>query len=225
MKSFLKIGFVAAGILLFAQMSFAFRADETNQAAFLPDTTAGSGAKGGCSNFSISNIPASPLSENEKQALIFMREEEKLARDVYMAMSESWDIPIFSNISRSETSHMEAIFALLEKYQIPDPVTNDKPGVFTNPAFTSLYQTLVNQGKNNLVDALRAGALFEEIDIADLRERKNESDNEDIKLVYENLLQASYRHLRAFSRNLEFREATYTPQRLSQKEIDEILNM
>ncbi|MDO9254293.1 MAG: DUF2202 domain-containing protein [Bacteroidales bacterium] len=225
MKSLLKIGFVAAFILAMAQLSCAIHADKSNQAVLLPDTTAGSGGKGGCSNYSVSNIPASPLSENEKQGLIFMREEEKLARDVYTAMIEFWDIPVFSNISRSETSHMEAILALLEKYQIPDPVTTDKPGVFTNPAFTSLYQTLVNQGKNNLVDALRAGALIEETDIADLRERMKASDNEDIKLVYENLLQASYRHLRAFSRNLEFREATYTPQRLSQKEIDEILNM
>jgi hypothetical protein len=140
-------------------------------------------------------------------------------------MIEVWDIPIFSNISRSETSHMQSMLDLLEKHQIPDPVMDQKPGAFTNKAFSDLYQTLVKQGKNNLVDALKAAAFIEETDIADLRDRMKASDNEDIKLVYENLLQASYRHLRAFGKNLAFREATYTPQRLSQKEIDEILNM
>lgn len=225
MKSLPKIGFFVAILFASAQVSFAMHADKTFQNTILPDTTEKSEVKGGCYNISISSIPASPLSDNEKLGLIFMREEEKLARDVYMAMSECWDIPIFSNISRSETSHMQSMLDLLEKYQIPDPVMDEKPGAFTNKAFSDLYQTLVKQGKNNLVDALRAGALIEETDIADLRDRMKASDNEDIKLVYENLLQASYRHLRAFSRNLEFREATYTPQRLSQKEIDEILNM
>ena len=225
MKSLPKIGLIVAFVFVSAQMSFAMHADETFQNTSLPDTTGNSNVKGGCYNASISSIPASPLSEEEKQGLIFMREEEKLAYDVYSAMIEAWDIPIFSNISRSETSHMQLMLELLEKYQIPDPVADENLGAFTNKAFTDLYQALVKQGKNNLVDALRAGALIEETDIADLRERMKASDNEDINLVYENLLQASYRHLRAFSRNLEFREATYTPQRLSQKEIDEILNM
>lgn len=225
MKSLVKIGLVAAIILVIAHLSMAMHTDETIQNTSFPDTTGNSKVTGSCSAISISNIPASPLSENEKQGLIFMREEEKLARDVYMAMSESWDIPIFANISRSETSHMEAVLGLLNKYNISDPVSDQKPGVFTNQVFTDLYQTLRKQGENNLVDALKAGAFIEETDIADLRDRMKASDNEDIKLVYENLLQASYRHLRAFSKNLAFREATYTPQRLSQEEIDEILNM
>jgi len=225
MKSLPKIGFVISVVFASVHLSFAMHTNETFQNTLFPDTTNNSNVKGGCSAASISSIPASPLSESEKQGLVFMREEEKLARDVYMAMSESWDIPIFANISRSETSHMEAVLGLLEKYNISDPVSDQKPGVFTNQVFTDLYQTLRKQGENNLVDALKAGAFIEETDIADLRDRMKESDNEDIKLVYENLLQASYRHLRAFSRNLEFREATYTPQRLSQKEIDEILSM
>ena len=76
-----------------------------------------------------------------------------------------------------------------------------------------------------MIEALKAGALIEETDIADLQERTKLSDNEDLKTVYTNLLQASHRHIRAYSRNLASRDATYVPQRLSQQEFDEILSM
>lgn len=221
MKTILKITVVGAVIIACLQPTYASFAKVSLNNMELPDTV--SKTRGNCYNMSVQDIPASPLSESEKQGLIFMREEEKLARDVYMAMAEIWDIPIFNNISRSESAHMEAVLSLLEKYEIPDPVVDDKPGVFTNKAFAELYKALVKQGNTNLVDALRAGAFVEETDIADLRERKNESDNEDIKLIYENLLQASYRHMRAFSRNLAFRDAVYEPKRLSQEEIEDIV--
>lgn len=198
---------------------------ETMNEPCLPDTSKAMQSKGSCNNIAANDIPASPLSEAEKQGLIFMREEEKLAHDVYIAMGEVWDIPIFNNISRSESAHMEAVLGLLNKYKITDPVGDMKPGKFTNPEFTKLYQTLVSQGNNSLIDALKAGAFVEETDIADLQERIKQSDNEDLKMVYGTLLQASHRHLRAYSRNLSFRDAPYVPQRLSQQEFDEILSM
>jgi hypothetical protein len=223
MKEILKTTVAAVIVIASLQTAYGSYTNESWRNAVLPDTISKTG--GNCYNISVKDIPASPLSESEKEGLIFMREEEKLARDVYVAMAEIWDIPIFNNISRSESTHMEAVLSLLEKYEIPDPVADDKPGVFTNKILADLYQSLVKQGNNSLIDALRAGAFVEETDIADLRERKSKSDNEDIKLVYENLLQASYRHLRAFSKNLAFRGATYQPQRLSKNEFDEILGM
>jgi len=191
----------------------------------VPDTSKSAQAQGRCNNIAVNDIPSSPLSEAERQGLIFMREEEKLAHDVYVALGEVWDIPIFKNISRSESTHMEAVLGLLDKYKIGDPVREMKPGEFANPDFTKLYQTLVNQGNNSLIEALKAGALIEETDIADLQERIKLSDNEDLKMVYTNLLQASHRHIRAYCRNLASRDATYVPQRLSQQEFDEILSM
>jgi len=188
----------------------------------VPDSTKTMQGKGSCSSQALNTIPASPLSEQEMQGLVFMREEEKLAHDVYISMSGMYDIPIFSNISQSETNHMEAVLSLLQKYEIQDPVSDPKPGAFTNKVFSELHQTLVKQGNNSLVDALRAGAFIEETDIADLRLRLGETDNDDIKIVYENLLEASYRHLRAFSRNLAFRDAPYKPERLSKEEFEEI---
>jgi hypothetical protein len=208
-----------------SQAAFAKVPSELLTEPCVPDTSKSVQAQGRCNNVAVNDIPASPLSEAEKQGLIFMREEEKLAHDVYVAMSEVWDIPIFNNISRSESVHMEAVLGLIDKYKIADPVHDMKPGEFANPDFTKLYQTLVNQGNNSLIEALKAGALIEETDIADLQERIKLSDNEDLKMVYTNLLQASHRHIRAYSRNLASRDATYVPQRLSQQEFDEILSM
>ncbi len=221
MKSFKNILFVAAIPLVLAQnYTSAYEVSFVHHPS-PPDTT----VKAGCNLPSVNLLPYSPLSENEKQGLLFMREEEKLAHDVYITLGAVWDIPIFSNISRSESVHMEAVLSLLEKYEIQDPVKKETCGDFSNTVFTGLYESLVKQGNASLVEALKAGAFVEETDIADLRERIKESDNDDIKQVYENLLQASYRHFRAFNRNLAFREATYQPQRLSQKEFDEILEM
>lgn len=225
MKTPKRVLLIISFALAISQVALAKVPSELLNEPCVPDTSKSAQAQGRCNIVAVNDIPASPLSEAEKQGLIFMREEEKLAHDVYIAMSEVWDIPIFNNISRSETVHMEAVLGLLDKYKIADPVREMKPGEFANPDFTKLYQTLVNQGNNSLIEALKAGALIEETDIADLQERIKLSDNEDLKMVYTNLLQASHRHIRAYSRNLASRDATYVPQRLSQQEFDEILSM
>ena len=67
----------------------------------------------------------SDLSQLEIDGLKFMREEEKLARDVYLALYEYWQLPIFSNIAGSESTHMEAVLTLLEKYEIADSASSE----------------------------------------------------------------------------------------------------
>ena len=47
------------------------------------------------------------------------------------------------------------------------------------------------------------GAAIEEIDILDLQERLAQTDNADIQQVFNNLLNGSYNHLRAFVSTLE----------------------
>ncbi|MFC1922927.1 DUF2202 domain-containing protein [Chloroflexota bacterium] len=155
------------------------------------------------------------LSEADKEALIFMREEEKLARDVYLAMYELWGMPIFQNISSSEQSHTEAVKTLLDGYNVPDPAS-DKLGVFTNPDLQILYNDLVARGSHSLAEALRVGAAIEEIDILDLQERLAQTDNPDIQHVFNNLLQGSNNHLRAFTSTLMTQTSeTYQPQFMS----------
>ena len=97
--------------------------------------------KGGCLN--VACTAGAVLTEHEEEHVVYMREEEKLARDVYLAMYDLWGMRIFSNISESEQRHMDALERLIECYDLEDPVTDDTPGQFTNPVFTQLYEGLV----------------------------------------------------------------------------------
>ena len=86
----------------------------------------------------ISAEVGSDLSQAEIDGLMFMREEEKLARDVYLALYEYWNISIFNNIANSESTHMEAVLTLLKKYDLTDPASN-KRGEFVNSDLQNLY--------------------------------------------------------------------------------------
>ncbi len=165
------------------------------------------------------------LSPEEQDGLIFMREEEKLARDVYTVMFEKWNQNVFNNISQSEQRHTDAVLYLLNRYEIADPVVDNTVGVFTNQDLQTLYNQLIEQGSTSLVEALKVGAAIEEIDILDLDKQIDEViDNEDIKIVYDNLLNGSYNHLRAYVRNLSNQGIDYSPQYLSQDEFDKIMS-
>ncbi len=140
------------------------------------------------------------LTQAEIDNILYMREEEKLARDVYLAMSEIYDCPIFANISASEQRHMDAVGLLITKYGLEDPISSDWPGVFENAELGALYGTLVEQGSISLAGALEAGTTIEELDIADLNAALAETEASDVAWVFENLLRGSTNHLSAFNR-------------------------
>lgn len=139
------------------------------------------------------------LSDAERDSLVFMREEEKLARDVYVSFYDKYHIRIFGNIARSEQKHMDAIKVLLDRYNITDPVGGNGPGVFTNQEIQNLYNDFVAEGSLSLVDALNVGVQIEQEDIEDLQIALTQVDNKDITTVYLNLLKASGKHLKAFT--------------------------
>lgn len=172
----------------------------------------------------ISDLPSEALSEGETDGLLLMREEEKLARDVYQTLYEKWGLQIFANIAQSEQTHTEAVRDLLEKYNVTDPVTDDTIGVFKNETMQKLYTDLVAQGKGSEVAALTVGATIEDLDINDLQDLITETDNQDIKLVYENLVRGSRNHLRAFTRQLEMRGEAYEPQYISATDYQSIID-
>lgn len=162
---------------------------------------------------SIFAIQAENISQSENESLIFMREEEKLARDVYIFFYNRYGLKIFYNISSSEQTHSNAIKYLLEKYSLNDPVRTDVQGVFQNTNLQELYNKLIAQGSQSITEALKVGALIEEIDIIDLVNAiDKEVDNQDIKMVYNNLKLGSENHLRAFVRNLANNGINYVPQ-------------
>jgi hypothetical protein len=155
------------------------------------------------------------LSASEQEGLIFMREEEKLAHDVYVTLYSTWGLPVFQNIANSESTHTAAVKTLLDRYGIADPAAGKSVGEFTNPDLQKLYDKLVAQGGKSLAEALKVGAAIEEIDILDLQTRMARTTNADIKLVYSNLMRGSENHLRAFTSTLQRQTSeTYAPQYL-----------
>lgn len=145
---------------------------------------------------------ATPLTDDEKYWMTYMREEEKLARDVYLSLGARWNLPLFTNIAQSEQVHMDSVKTLLDRYGIPDPAAGKAQGAFTDPALQDLYDDLIAQGSASPVDALKAGVIVEETDIADLNKALATTEKNDIRTVYNNLLQGSMNHLNAFQSNL-----------------------
>jgi hypothetical protein len=147
-------------------------------------------------------LPAASLSDQETAALLFMREEEKLARDVYIQMYQKWRLPIFKNISKSEQTHMDAIKALLDRYGLPDPAAGMSIGAFQNADLQKLYDDLLQVGMGSLKEALDVGLTIEEVDIEDLTEAIAVTTHKDIQRVCANLRQASLQHLGSFHKLL-----------------------
>lgn len=172
----------------------------------------------------VNNLPNEVVSDAESTSITFVREEEKLARDVYIAMINKWGSKIFTNISTSEQTHMDAILMLLNKYNITDPVGSNPVGIFNNATLQNLYNQLLADGKISPLNAYKVGATIEDLDIFDLTNALKEIDNQDIQLVYSMLIKGSRNHLRSFYKNILKVGGTYTPQYITQAEFDAIIN-
>jgi len=175
----------------------------------------------------IKRLPKQPLSEKEVKWLIKMREEEKLARDVYLSIFKKYHFRAFRNIAKSERYHMRLIGVLLRKYDLEDPIKGivNEVGEFKSPEFKKLYDSLLKRADLSLIDALKVGAEIEELDIKDLKAALKDTDNRDVRIVYENLMKASRNHLRAFVRILKRYGVKYEPKYLSQEEVKKILSV
>jgi len=149
------------------------------------------------------------LTDAEKADLLWMREEEKLARDVYTTLYEKYKALVFKNISKSEQAHMNSLLYLINGYKLVDPVKSDEVGKFTDPAFTGLFADLVAKGSVSLTEAYKVGADIEILDIKDLKGATGETDKANIQRVYTNLSKASEAHLKAFTFNLTRLGITY----------------
>ena len=164
------------------------------------------------------------LSDDEIAGLLWMREEEQLAHDVYVALGDMWGLRIFENIAASETSHIDAVASLLDRYGIEDPALGNEPGTFTDPAIQDLYEQLVADGSESTEDALAVGAFIEELDIRDLQTRSATTGTAEIIAVYANLERGSRNHLRAFESQLTARGVEYEPTELDQAAFDAIVS-
>jgi hypothetical protein len=196
---------------------------------------------------------AADLDNGETAHLIFMREEEKLARDVYMTLKDQYPAePVFANIGDgSEQTHTDTVRDMLEKHGIadPNPDANLLPGsigVFTGADygwyFTEKFEILTNWGAQSVLDALYVGAFIEELDMLDIVgcpkvivETDNGigaggcgleyTDEADLQTLYTHLVDGSKSHLRSYVENIEniIGAGNYVAQVLTQEEVDAIL--
>jgi len=171
----------------------------------------------GTLHYSAAYSAAVTLSPEEEADLLFMREEEKLARDVYLTFYELYaDLTVFSNIASSEQSHMDAMLKLLKKYKLDDPAAGNEIGEFDDDTLQTLYDdTLIPWGEQSGLDALQVGALIEEKDMVDIQAAIDRSQQGHIDAVYATLLCGSRNHLRSFVQNIEALGGYYIPQDFS----------
>ena len=170
----------------------------------------------------LEELASANLTIEDKNALLFMLEEEKLARDTYEYLDELYGINQFSNIKLSEQSHMNAVAKLLEQYNID---YNILPyGVFENEQIQGLYDQFVEKGQIDPMNALKVGATIEDLDIVDLEEFIEATSNTSMIAVFESLQCGSRNHLRSFVSVIENSNESYDPQFLSMEEYNEIID-
>lgn len=163
------------------------------------------------------------LTQDETNDLSFLREEEKLARDVYIYAYNKYQINLFNSISNSEQTHMNSVLALMVKYDIPDSASPEI-GIFNNLELQELYHALTSLADISLVEALTVGAIIEDLDINDIDHFINNTTKQDLLNMYDNLTCGSKNHIRAYTNQLENNGVTYAPQYISSAYYNEILS-
>lgn len=172
-------------------------------------------------------LPVSQLDESTNNDILLLREEEKMARDIYLTMSLLYDIPVFSNIARSEQHHMDLVEKLIDRYGLEDPAADTAIGVFEDEWVQSTFDDLIAIGNRSLIDALWVGATVEDVDIYHLDhilEHCGDNLFFDVSLIVQNMNAGSRNHMRSFAGALEKRGVIYQRQYISQERLDEILD-
>lgn len=167
------------------------------------------------------DIKTLTVTASDKEALLFMLEEEKLARVTYTYLAGLWSINQFENIKNSEQTHMNAVENLLSEYSIEHTIL--PAGEFGNQDLQNLYNQFVIDGAVNTANAYQIGATIEDLDIVDLQERINTSSNSAIISVFKSLQCGSRNHLRSFIVGIENLGSSYTPQFLTQDNYNAII--
>jgi hypothetical protein len=167
--------------------------------------------------------PSGPVSSEVAADLRFLREEEKLARDVYTTLYDSWRLMQHHNIANSEQTHFNRVEDLLVALDLPDPVVNDTVGAFANRQLAGLYVDLVAKGQRSEVAALEVGATIEELDIHDLDRMAARTTDAGVLATYAVLRCGSGNHLRAFTAELGSRGASYAPLYLSEADYNAVI--
>ena len=96
--------------------------------------------------------------------------------------------------------------------------------MFENENLQTLYNDLIRQGSVSLAEALKVGATIEDLDIKDLQELLAKTDNQDISIVYRNLMKGSRNHMRSFYGQLQKAGLGYEAQYITADELARIIS-
>ncbi len=176
-----------------------------------------------CTDDDTIEVQTETLSQQEKDDLKFLREEEKLARDVYLYSFDTYGEALFDNISKSEQQHMDQVLVLLNTYNLNDLASTER-GIFTNQILQGLYNDLTAQSDISLIEALKVGATIEDLDINDIDDFESRTTKADILNMYDKLKCGSRNHLRSYVDRLVSNGITYERQFISLEEFTEIIN-
>ncbi len=144
------------------------------------------------------SAPQGTLTAQQKTTLAAMAQEEKLAHDLYAALAAKYPAVVFDRTAASETRHLTAVRAVLDRYGLADPTAGKPAGQFSDPAVQASYDRLLAQGQADQAAALRVGQTVEKADIADLEAALTGLTAADVRQLYTHLLTASQQHLIAF---------------------------
>ncbi|MGB5323183.1 DUF2202 domain-containing protein, partial [Lutimonas sp.] len=178
---------------------------------------------GSCSDETNNENELATLTLQEQEDLLFLREEEKLARDVYLYSFDLYGDVIFNQIASSEQQHMDQVLTLLIAYGLEDPASLER-GVFQDQALQDLYSDLTTASEVSLSKALAVGATIEDLDINDLAFFESQTLKADLLNVYDQLKCGSKNHLRSYTDRLEMLGVDYDPQYLSIEEYNSIVS-
>jgi hypothetical protein len=163
-----------------------------------------------------------PLTENDIADILFLLEEEKLARDVYLFSFEKYGSSIFNNISKSEQQHMNQVLNLINLYGLTS-IASSEIGIFNNSELQNLYNSLIEKSTISLTEALKVGATIEDLDINDIEQMEHNTNNKDLLIILANLKCGSRNHLRNYISQLKTINEIYEPQFITIEEFDEIV--
>lgn len=157
----------------------------------------------GAANFSYAENPLigaqaalNDKSYTQEEMITYALQDEYLAKAEYEEIISTFNITRpFSNILRAEETHIDLIEPLLEEYDIE----------FTVPDVENYVVT-----PTDLLEAYNAGIEAEKLNIQMYENFLKEDLDEDVKLVFERLLNASKNHLQAFERQVDRYNGEYT---------------
>lgn len=177
--------------------------------AFAANPSSGPGWGGNATVTPTLTASTPSMSDAVKADLVFSRDEERMARDLYAAIADLYDGALpFAHITTSEQRHFDAVGVLLDRYGLADPAEGKAPGVYANSDIQAMYDSWLARAKTSLTEAYQVGIELEQRDIADLEDAAANALPADVARVLGNLLDGSRMHLKSFT---SAAEGTYAP--------------